>query len=194
MSHALHAVVVALGLATAAYGAFLGRTRSDVKTLLAYASMAQVGLVFAEIGCGWSTLALAHLVGHAALRTWQLLRAPSALREWRDLELAGDSGQKAAAKPQRNFELLYPKELQRWLYRQAIARGNLKTFIHAYLVAPLFWLAHRIDQAEQRLIEGLEGAVGGHAATLSGPTPPCPPAAPGRAGGDSVHACRRDRM
>ena len=75
-------LIVGLGLFTAFYGATVGRTRSDIKSLLSYASMAQLGLIFAEIGMGWEALALWHMTGHAMLRTLQFLRSPSAISDW----------------------------------------------------------------------------------------------------------------
>ncbi len=49
------ALVIALGAATAVHGTIVGRAVSDAKTSLAYASLTQVGVVFVEIGLGWTT-------------------------------------------------------------------------------------------------------------------------------------------
>ena len=43
--------VVLVGLMTALHGTIVGRTSADAKTSLAYAALAQVGVVFMEIGC-----------------------------------------------------------------------------------------------------------------------------------------------
>ena len=47
------------------------RVHTDAKGALAHATLAQVGLILAEICLGWTTLALVHLVCHAFLRLGQ---------------------------------------------------------------------------------------------------------------------------
>ena len=60
-------VVVALGLVTALQATLSCRVASDAKTELAYAALAQVGVIFMEVGFGFERLALVHTVGHAAV-------------------------------------------------------------------------------------------------------------------------------
>lgn len=72
---------VVVGLATAIYATLVARTCTDAKGTLAHATLAQVGLILGEISLGWTTLALAHLVGHALLRVWQYLRAPNVIHD-----------------------------------------------------------------------------------------------------------------
>ena len=59
------ALVIAIGVATAVHGTIVGRASADAKTSLAYASLTQVGVVFVEIGFGWTSIAVAHILGHA---------------------------------------------------------------------------------------------------------------------------------
>lgn len=68
------AVGVAVGLATAVYTTTVARVHTDAKGALARATLAQVGLIVAEICLGWTTLALVHLLCHALLRLGQYLR------------------------------------------------------------------------------------------------------------------------
>src|SRR5690606_19680914 len=82
----LGAAVVAVGLGTALFAAVAGRVQADAKGALAYASLTQVGIITAEIGLGLRYIPLAHIIGHACLRTLQLLRAPSLLHDYRALE------------------------------------------------------------------------------------------------------------
>ena len=63
-------------------GAMAGRVQSDVKTALAFASLTQVGIITAEIGIGLPYVALIHIIGHACLRTLQLVRAPTLLHDY----------------------------------------------------------------------------------------------------------------
>src|SRR5690242_14830867 len=65
------ALVILIGMATAIQGTMAGRASADAKTSLAYASLTQVGLTFVEIGLGWTSLALIHIVGHVMVRTLQ---------------------------------------------------------------------------------------------------------------------------
>ncbi len=74
-------LLLIVGGVTALYAAFVGRVEADVKSRLAHASMAQAGFMLIEIGLGLSTLAAWHLGAHACWRTWQFLRAPSALHD-----------------------------------------------------------------------------------------------------------------
>lgn len=67
------------GLVTAFVAHFIARIQSTVKTQIAYASIAQIGLMFIEISLGLQTIALIHFCGNAFLRTYQLLISPSAV-------------------------------------------------------------------------------------------------------------------
>ncbi|MEQ8235110.1 MAG: proton-conducting transporter membrane subunit [Gammaproteobacteria bacterium] len=82
----LAATLVVIGLATAGHGALVGRVQTDIKSMLAYGSVTQVGLIMAEVGLGLHLLALLHIIGHAGYRTLQILRAPSLLHDRHHLE------------------------------------------------------------------------------------------------------------
>jgi NADH:ubiquinone oxidoreductase subunit 5 (subunit L)/multisubunit Na+/H+ antiporter MnhA subunit len=69
--------MIILGLLTAFITTNIARVQSSVKSQFAYASIAQIGLIFVEIGFGWVDLALFHFAGNAFLRTYQLLVSPS---------------------------------------------------------------------------------------------------------------------
>lgn len=77
----VEAVGVGLGLLTALFAALVARVQTDAKSTIAFSTLAQTGLILAEIAAGFTTLALLHLVGHALLRMSQYLRAPSTLAE-----------------------------------------------------------------------------------------------------------------
>ncbi len=74
-------VGVAVGVSTAIYAAAVVRVHTDAKGALAHATLAQVGLILAEICLGWITLALVHLVCHAFLRLGQYLKAPNLIHD-----------------------------------------------------------------------------------------------------------------
>ncbi len=66
-----------VGAITAIVGYFVARVQPTIKTQIAYASVAQIGLMFIEIALGLEWLALLHFAGNAFLRTYQLLVSPS---------------------------------------------------------------------------------------------------------------------
>ncbi|GAB4045979.1 proton-conducting transporter transmembrane domain-containing protein [Spirosoma litoris] len=66
-----------IGLLTCLIASGIARAQASIKSQLAYASIAQIGIIFLEIALGFHTLALVHVAGHAFLRTYQLLISPS---------------------------------------------------------------------------------------------------------------------
>jgi NADH-quinone oxidoreductase subunit L len=60
--------VAYVGVATALYGALCALVQTDVKRLLAYSTMSQLGLMMAAIGVGAWTVALWHLATHACCK------------------------------------------------------------------------------------------------------------------------------
>jgi len=131
-------IVILIGVVTAIHGTIVGRASADAKTSLAYASLTQVGVVFVEIGLGWKSIAIAHIVGHATVRTLQFLRAPSMLHDDHQLHSAIGSELSAAVN---NPEDLLPERVQLWLYRWALDRGHLDTILDRFVVYPLVRLS-----------------------------------------------------
>ena len=132
------AFVIVIGLTTAIYGTITGRASADAKTSLAYASLTQVGVVFVEIGIGWKWIAVAHILGHATVRTLQFLRAPSMLHDYHQMRSAiGVEPSPAGAR----LEDVLPKRFQLWLYRWALDRGHLDSILDHCVVHPLMRLS-----------------------------------------------------
>lgn len=69
--------LITTGLLTALITSAISRVQSSIKSQIAYASIAQIGLIFVEISLGLDDLALVHILGNAFLRTYQLLISPS---------------------------------------------------------------------------------------------------------------------
>ncbi len=76
---AIQVSIFVVGLMTSILATATARVQPTVKTQIAYASIAQIGLIFIEIALGWHLLALFHFAGNAMLRTYQLLVSPSVL-------------------------------------------------------------------------------------------------------------------
>ena len=79
-------VMAAVGLVSCFYGVLLSQVQSDVKSALAYASLSQVGIMFIEISLGWNQVAIVHCIGHAFLRTYQILKCSSIIHQFVDFE------------------------------------------------------------------------------------------------------------
>lgn len=147
----LAALLVGVGLLSAALGLLCGRVQTDIKSRLAFGSVAQLGFIVAEIGLGWTLLALLHVVAHAVFRTLQILRAPSLLQERQQLEqMLGhrlstfDPGTPAAS------------AVRRWLYRFALERAYLDPLLLRAVDPPLR-LARWLDRRDRALADKLEG-------------------------------------
>ena len=121
-------------MVTAIHGTIVGRASADAKTSLAYASLTQVGVVFVEIGIGWTFVAVAHILGHATVRTMQFLRSPSMLHDYHQMHSAIGG---EISPTGRHLEDMFPERVQLWLYRWAFDRGHLDTILDRWVIHPL---------------------------------------------------------
>jgi NAD(P)H-quinone oxidoreductase subunit 5 len=139
--------VVALGLSTALLAHLAAGVQTDIKSALTFASLAQVGIIVAEIGLGLRYVALFHLLGHACLRTLQFVRAPTLLQDYRTLENAlGDHLPRSSGAP----GLARQGRFRVWLYRWSLERGYLDTLLSEYIVNPFVRLFRWCDRWERR--------------------------------------------
>lgn len=76
---AVKIAIIALGAVTGLLATLTARVQPTVKTQIAYASVAQMGLMMIEVALGFYWLAMIHFAGNAFLRTYQLLVSPSVL-------------------------------------------------------------------------------------------------------------------
>ncbi|MBL9122590.1 MAG: oxidoreductase [Planctomycetaceae bacterium] len=157
LSLTLSAVVVVLGLATALFAALTVRVQADVKSALAYASLTQVGLITAEIGLGLRYIPLIHIIGHACLRTLQLLRAPTLLRDYHRLENAIGAHLPGEHDPWGRW---LPPRMREWLYRFSFERGYFDAWLDEYVIRPFVALFRWCDAAERRWTTLLSGGKG----------------------------------
>ncbi len=154
LSLPLQLAIIALGVITAVYAALVARVQSDVKSALAFASLTQVGIITAEIGAGLRYIALIHIIGHACLRTLQLLRAPALLQDYRLLENA--IGDHLYAEPGW-WDRFIPERFRLVLYRLSLERGMLDAIIDEYLVRPFIKIFRWCDTMERRWSSFLAG-------------------------------------
>ena len=149
--------VIAVGATTALHATFVGRVQTDIKSALAYASMTQVGLIFVEIGAGLQLLALLHIVGHASIRSLQILRSPSLLHDHQHLEQAMG---RQLPRTGGHLERWVPARLQPWLYRAALERGYLDSVLVDWVVGSFVRFFRRVDRLERGWTDWLDGSSG----------------------------------
>jgi len=154
LSPVLQALIVIVGLSTALFATFAGTVQTDIKSALSFASMSQVGLIFAEIGLGFRYIALIHILGHGCLRTLQFLRAPTLLHDYRTMEDA--IGERL---PQFSAAWLNqaPENVRIWYYRIALERGYMDAYLKDYVVQPFLTIFRKCDQVERRWTQFLSG-------------------------------------
>jgi NADH:ubiquinone oxidoreductase subunit 5 (subunit L)/multisubunit Na+/H+ antiporter MnhA subunit len=73
------AVVAVVGAATAIFAATMGITATDIKKVLAYSTVSQLGYMFAAAGVGAWTAAIFHLMTHAFFKALLFLGAGSVI-------------------------------------------------------------------------------------------------------------------
>jgi NADH-quinone oxidoreductase subunit L len=150
----LCAAVIGLGTVSAIFAAMAARVQTDVKSSLAFASLTQVSIIFVEIGCGLRYIALIHIIGHACLRTLQLLRAPTLLRDYHDLEnaIGGRLPHKSTF-----WNRIVPDSLRQRAYRAAMERGFFDAILTDYAVGPFVRAFQWCDRMERRWTTLLAG-------------------------------------
>ncbi len=146
-SWSLRLLVISVGAVSAIFGTLMSRVQTDVKNSLAYASLTQVGIIVVEIGLGLRYLALIHIIGHASLRTMQLLRAPTLLKDYHNLENAIGARLSHLDTP---LAGLLPTPLRMWLYRFGYERGFLDTLLDSWVVNPFLMCFRWSDAMERR--------------------------------------------
>lgn len=146
------AMLVVIGSLTALHATIVCRVQSDRKGVLAYATMTQLGLMVVECGLGWWSLARWHMLTHICLRTYQLLRAPSALRD-AHIVRATNQGQPLAA-PELALRVV-PTAALRWAYHLGLERTHLDSMVERWVVDPILHLGRRADHLERRCFSRL---------------------------------------
>jgi|GEM_PF-5440968 len=152
----LRLVVGALGLSTAIFATVTDRVQTDIKSALAYASLTQVGIIFLEIACGFYYLALIHIIGHAFLRTLQLVRAPSLLRDYAIIENAIGRDLAEVGNGQSTW---LPSNLKNRVFVFALYRGYLDEGIHRFVIGPFLSIFRKCDAWERAWTDWLGGVA-----------------------------------
>lgn len=140
-------LIALLGLATTIVAIGIARVQSSVKSQLAYASIAQIGLIFVEIAAGFHILALVHFAGNAFLRTYQLLVSPSIVSY-----LIKEQFYQFIPRQKSIEGRFMSNKLEYALYILCIKEWNLDAFMYQYLWNPLKQLGKKMDFLNLRLL------------------------------------------
>lgn len=145
------AIIFTIGLLTVIVASLSEKTQSNIKGQVAYASIAQVGLMFIELSLGLETLVLIHFMGNAFLRCYQLLVSPSIVAHLLRVEGAvdGDFYIKTS-----HFEFLpasirhsLPEVLQNTIYVFSLQEAHLEFWVKRLLWDPLKRLGQIFNHA-----------------------------------------------
>lgn len=166
-SPSLSYILVAIGLCSALFATLAGRIRADVKTALAYATITQVSLIYAEIGLHWFYLAAFHTAGHMCLRTYQFLRAPSALHDLHVRSVLGVAAERRVSL----YSRFVPASMQRWLYRLAFEQGALLSLYTAIILRPFISPAIALSRFEEICDRLLTHVLAKHPHSSAPPAP-----------------------
>jgi len=124
-------IIGLVGLITSAIAAPTARVQSSIKAQIAYASIAQIGLIFIELSLGLRWLALFHFAGNAFLRTYQLLVSPSVVTYLIREQFYHFIPRK------HSVEDTFPKRLEYTIYMLSLKEWNLESLMYRRLWNPL---------------------------------------------------------
>lgn len=137
-NQAIRILIIGMGLLTSILAGSIANVQPTVKTQIAYASIAQIGIMFIEAALGWHILVLVHFAGNALLRSYQLLVSPSVLNYLIHEQFY-------------HFEPPKDKSLEGWLgrlraswYILSVKEFNLDRFQFHVLWTPFKWLGRRL--------------------------------------------------
>lgn len=146
-SHVASWVVGIVGALTAVAATMSGRTRSDVKSSLAYGTITQIGLMLVGIGFHLWTWVLLMVVAHSFLRTLQLLRAPSALHDAEAIRAA------LAENPRPRggiWSKIFSENTLAGIHRAALEDFHLDDALRLWIVEPVLAASRWLDALEHR--------------------------------------------
>ncbi|MCF8460371.1 MAG: hypothetical protein K9G46_06580 [Flavobacteriales bacterium] len=124
-------IIGLVGLITSAMAAPTARVQSSIKAQIAYASIAQIGLIFIELALGLRWLALFHFAGNAFLRTYQLLVSPSVVTYLIREQFYHFTPRK------QSVEDSIPKRIEYTIYMLSLKEWNLESMLYRRLWNPM---------------------------------------------------------
>ena len=125
--------IIVIGSLTGIIASLIARAQPTVKTQIAYASAAQIGVIFIEVALGLHWLALIHFAGNAFLRTYQLLVSPSVLNYLIHHQYFHYTPNASTAN----------KKLSNTIYTLNIKEWNLDGFLYHSFWMPFKWVGRQ---------------------------------------------------
>jgi NADH-quinone oxidoreductase subunit L len=104
------AVVAGIGIATAIFSATIGLTQNDIKKVLAYSTVSQLGYMFAAMGVGAFAAGIFHLTTHAFFKALLFLGAGSVIHG-----LSGEQDMRKMGGLSSKMPITYKTMLAAWL-------------------------------------------------------------------------------
>lgn len=132
-------LIALLGLSTSIVASLIARVQSSVKSQIAYASIAQIGIIFIEISLGFEKFALFHFAGNAFFRTYQLLVSPSVVSYMIREQFYNYEPH------QHTFEDSLPKKIEYSIFQLSLKEWNLELFMNYIVWKPLKDVGRRLD-------------------------------------------------
>lgn len=151
--YSVRVIIALLGISTAIITTLIARVQSSVKSQIAYASAAQIGIIFIEVALGFETLALIHFAGNAFLRTYQLLVSPSLVSY-----LIREQFYHFEKKSHHSYPL-WRQRLNNTLYIYSIKEFNLDWFMYKYVWGFLKQVGKRVHYLKLQQIIIVYGAL-----------------------------------
>ena len=130
--------IIIIGGLTGVVATYIARVQPTVKTQIAYASAAQIGIMFIEVALGFHILALVHFAGNAFLRTYQLLISPSVLNYLIHHQYFHYKPNPATGS-NKWINTIYTLSIKEW---------NIDRFLYNYLWMPFKWVGRRLNFLE----------------------------------------------
>jgi len=135
---AIRVLIVGMGALTSLVAGSIANVQPTVKTQIAYASIAQIGIMFIEAALGWHTFVLVHFAGNALLRSYQLLVSPSVLNYLIHEQFFHFE------KPKERPATGWLGRLRGSLYLLSVKEFNLDRFQFHVLWTPFKWIGRRL--------------------------------------------------
>ena len=104
------AIVAGVGIATAIFSATIGLTQNDIKKVLAYSTVSQLGYMFAAMGVGAFAAGIFHLTTHAFFKALLFLGAGSVIHG-----LSGEQDMRKMGGLSSKMPVTYKTMLAAWL-------------------------------------------------------------------------------
>ena len=147
LSHDAQLVVASLGAATAFVAATIGCAQQDIKKVLAYSTVSQLGYMFLAVGTGAYEAAIFLMVAHAFFKAQLFLGAGSVIHA-----LDGEQDLKAMGNLRRYLALTFATFLAGWLAIAGVpplsgfwAKGDILT--NAFARYPALWAVGLVTAA-----------------------------------------------